>query len=68
MMIILLYWFFIFASADEHFMLLMCGHVQKLAAMIVELESEEKALSVRQADLKKTLYSRFGNSINLENS
>jgi len=29
---------------------------------------EEKTITARQAELKKILYARFGNSINLENS
>eukprot|EP00644_Phytophthora_capsici_P010327 jgi/Phyca11/10561/fgenesh1_pm.PHYCAscaffold_51_\ len=33
-----------------------------------KLQAEESKLEARQADLKKVLYSRFGQSINLEDS
>ena len=42
-------------------------YAQKMKAKIEAFNSEEKSITTRQAELKKILYARFGNSINLEN-
>ena len=39
---------------------------QALSDKISSLSTEEKIITTRQAELKKELYGRFGDSINLE--
>lgn len=46
---------------------LLCGLLQSLQAKVEKLTREERDIVTRQEVLKKELYGRFGDSINLEN-
>ena len=57
---------FIEASEDE--VTEYCEKKQEeISSMISKLTKEEAEIVTKQADLKKVLYGRFGDSINLEN-
>lgn len=44
------------------------ARVEKLQSTVDQLQQEEEEIETQQTELKKILYSRFGKSINLEES
>jgi len=58
-----------FVEVSEDYATEYCERKQEqLQARVEELGAEKEGIAARQMELKKALYGRFGNSINLESS
>jgi len=58
-----------FVEVSEDYATEYCERKQEqLQARVEELGAEKEGITTRQMELKKALYGRFGNSINLESS